>query len=204
MAANSSAGRVPLVIWAATVDPAEVPIIRSAEVASTPASDRPAMRPICHALPAAPPPARTKARLPAPPAGLMASACWLGLGQLPCPGVPAAAMPSEVGVELMCGVGEGVVFTGVAFRGCLSGAPSRDYLSRAIMPCGGAPITDTAFMGSHLLPVDHGRPEVSTPATRCAAGRSGRPGRAGARRNCRQPALEQTCQIATARENADG
>src|SRR5271157_5260032 len=146
MAANSSAGRVPLVIWAATVDPAEVPMIRSASVASTPALDRPAMRPISHALPAAPAPARTKARLPEAPAGLVASTFWLDLGQLPCPGVPSTAMPSEV-IELMCGVEEGVVFMGVAFRGCLSGAPSCDYLSRAIMPCGGAPITDTAFMG---------------------------------------------------------
>ena len=105
------------------------------------------MRPISHALPAAPAPARTKARLSEAPAGLMASTCWLDLGQLPCPGVPSTAMPSEVVVELMCGVEEGVVFMGVAFRGCLSGAPSCDYLSRAIMPCGGAPITDTAFMG---------------------------------------------------------
>src|SRR5580698_553055 len=68
MAAYKSAGRVPLVIWAATVDPADVPMMRSASVTSTPASDRPAMRPSSHALPAAPPPARTNARLSELPA----------------------------------------------------------------------------------------------------------------------------------------
>src|SRR6476620_11421114 len=62
MAAYSSAGRVSLVIWAATVDPADVPMMRSASVTSTPASDSPAMRPSSHALPAAPPPASTRAR----------------------------------------------------------------------------------------------------------------------------------------------
>jgi hypothetical protein len=33
------------------------------------------------------------------------------------------------------------------FADCLSGAPNGDYLSRAIVPCRGAPITDTAHMG---------------------------------------------------------
>jgi hypothetical protein len=33
------------------------------------------------------------------------------------------------------------------FADCLSGAPNCDYLSRAILPCRGAPITDTAYMG---------------------------------------------------------
>ena len=33
------------------------------------------------------------------------------------------------------------------FAGGLPGAPNCDYLSRAILPCGGAPITDTAYMG---------------------------------------------------------
>ena len=117
MAAYSSAGRVPLVIWAATVDPADVPMMRSASVTSTPASDRPAMRPSSHALPAAPPPARTKARLSELPACLVASTCWSGIGQFPCRGVRVTAMPSEVVVELMRGVEEGVVFMGVAFRG---------------------------------------------------------------------------------------
>ena len=43
------------------VDPADVPMMRSAVVRSIPASARPAMRPSCHALPAAPAPARTRA-----------------------------------------------------------------------------------------------------------------------------------------------
>src|ERR1700722_2398263 len=133
MAAYRSAGGVPLVIWAATVDPADVPMMRSASVASIPASDRPAMRPISHALPAAPAPARTKARRCELLAGPMASARWLAFGQLPCPGVRSAEMPPEVVVALVCEVEEGVVFMGVAFRGCLAGAPSRDYLSRVIM-----------------------------------------------------------------------
>jgi hypothetical protein len=33
------------------------------------------------------------------------------------------------------------------FADCLSGAPNCDYLSRAILPCRRAPITDTAYMG---------------------------------------------------------
>src|SRR5580700_1646211 len=117
MAAYSSAGRVPLVIWAATVDPADVPMMRSASVTSTPASDRPAMRPSSHALPAAPPPARTKARLSEFSACPAAPTCWPGIGQFPCRGVRVTTMPSEVVVELMRGVEEGVVFMGAAFRG---------------------------------------------------------------------------------------
>src|SRR6478752_2074449 len=69
MAAYNSAGLVPLVIWAATVEPAEVPMMRSASVTSTPASASPAMRPSSQALPAAPPPARTSARS-------VVSTCW--------------------------------------------------------------------------------------------------------------------------------
>src|SRR5271170_3851570 len=61
MRASSSAG-VALVIWAAAVEPADVPMIRSASVTSNPASNRPAMTPISHALPADPPPPRTNAR----------------------------------------------------------------------------------------------------------------------------------------------
>ena len=146
MAAYSSAGRVPLVIWAATVDPADVPMMRSASVTSTPASDRPAMRPSAHALPAAPPPARTKARLSELPACLVASACWSSIGQFPCRGVRVTAMPSEVVVELMRRVEEGVVFMGVAFRELPVGRSrwrlpqSRDRGLR------GAPTAD-AFMG---------------------------------------------------------
>jgi len=33
------------------------------------------------------------------------------------------------------------------FANCLAGAPGGDYLSRAIVDCGGAPTPDTAFMG---------------------------------------------------------
>jgi hypothetical protein len=44
-------------------------------------------------------------------------------------------------------VEEGVVFIGVAFRGLREGAPGDDYLSRAIVDCGGAPTVDTADMG---------------------------------------------------------
>ena len=64
MAASSSVGWIPLVIWAAAVDPADVPTIRSASVTSNPASKRPAMTPISHAFPADPPPWRTNARSP--------------------------------------------------------------------------------------------------------------------------------------------
>lgn len=46
---------IVLVIWAAAVDPAEVPTIRSASVTSNWASNRPATTPIAQALPEAPP-----------------------------------------------------------------------------------------------------------------------------------------------------
>src|SRR5690349_13727130 len=65
IAARSSVGRAAL-IWAATVDPADVPMIRSASVTSAPASNRPARTPISQALPAAPPPPRTNARSATP------------------------------------------------------------------------------------------------------------------------------------------
>src|SRR5580700_10729148 len=132
MAAYSSAGPVPLVIWAATVDPADVPMMRSASVTSIPASDRPAMRPSSHALPAAPPPARTNARLSE---------------------LPACLAASEVVVELKCGVEEGVVFTGVAFRELPVGRSrwrlpqSRD---RALQ---GSTHYGYSVHGSHLLPI---------------------------------------------------
>src|SRR6185436_7649926 len=63
MAASSSVGAVPA-IWAAAVDPADVPMTRSASVTSSPPSNSPAITPISHALPVDPPPPRTKARLP--------------------------------------------------------------------------------------------------------------------------------------------
>src|SRR5579863_2374171 len=149
MAAYSSAGRVPLVIWAATVDPADVPMMRSASVTSIPASDRPAMRPSSHALPAAPPPARTKARLFE---------------------LPACLVASEVVVELKRGGEEGVVFTGVAFRELPVGRSrwrlpqSRD---RALQ---GSTHYGYCVHGSHLLPMDHDHGNDRTPATRCAIG----------------------------------
>jgi hypothetical protein len=48
VAANSSVGVAPA-IWAAAVEPADVPIVRSAVVTSKPASKRPAMTSISHA-----------------------------------------------------------------------------------------------------------------------------------------------------------
>ena len=72
MSASSWVGLAP-VIWAAAVDPADVPMIRSASVTSNPASNRPAMTPISHALPADPPPPRTNARRPAARTRLVAS-----------------------------------------------------------------------------------------------------------------------------------
>src|ERR1700722_5466353 len=143
MAAYSSAGRFPLVIWAATVDPADVPMMRSASVRSTPPSDRPAMRPSCHALPAAPPPARTKARLSELPA-------WV--------------------IELMRGAEEGVVFMGVAFRGLPVGR-SRLRLPQSRVPAlQGSTHYGCCVHGSHLLPMDHDHGNDLTPATRCAIG----------------------------------
>ena len=175
MAAYSSAGRVPLVIWAATVDPADVPMMRSASVTSTPASDRPAMRPSSHALPAAPPPARTKARLFELPACLVASTCWSGIGQFPCRGVRVTAMPSDVVVELMRGVEEGVVFMGVAFRELPVGRSqsrlpqSRDRGLQGSTHCG------YCVHGSHLLPMDHDHRNASRASVATADQGEGRP-----------------------------
>ena len=74
MSASSWVG-LALVIWTAAVDPADVPMISSASVTSNPASNRPAMTPINHALPADPPPPRTNARSPAARTRLVASTC---------------------------------------------------------------------------------------------------------------------------------
>ena len=97
--------------------------------------------------PAAPPSARTKARLFELPACLVASTCWSGIGQFPCRGVRVTAMPLEVVVELMRGVEKVLCSWESPFADCLSSAPNCDYLSRTIVPCRGAPITDTAYMG---------------------------------------------------------
>ncbi len=192
MLASSSAGWVPLVIWAAAVDPADVPMIRSASVTSSPASNRPAMTPISHALPADPPPPRTSARSPAARERPEASACWPALGRSPCPGASIAAavnpsrgpspatarraletspaMPSEVVVEVKCGAEEDVVFMGVAFRELPVGRSrwrlpqSRDRGRQGSTHCG------YCVHGSHLLPMDHDRRDGSTPATRRATG----------------------------------
>ena len=61
IASNSSAGVAPE-IWAAAVEPADVPMVRSAVVTSSPASDSPAITPISQAFPVEPPPPRTSAR----------------------------------------------------------------------------------------------------------------------------------------------
>ena len=141
MAASSSAGAA-LVIWAAAVDPADVPMIRSAPVTSRPASSRPAMTPISHALPADPPPWRTSARPPAPEEGGGA----------------------EEGAE------EGVVFMGAAFRDVPGGRSrsrlpqSRDRGRRGSTRCG------YCVHGAHLLPTDHDHRNDRTPATRSATG----------------------------------
>src|SRR6476661_5647726 len=170
MVAYSSAGRVPLVIWAATVDPADVPMMRSASVTSTPASDRPAMRPSSQALPAAPPPARTKARLSALPACLVEPTCWPGFGQFPCRGVRVTAMPSGVVVELMRGVEEGVVFMGVAFRGLPAGRSQSRLPQSRDRVLQGSTHYGYCVHGSHLLPMDHDHGNDRTPATRLAIG----------------------------------
>src|ERR1700733_8611669 len=175
MAAYSSAGPLPLVIGAAAVDPADVPMMRSAWVTSTPASDRPAMRPSCHALPAAPPPARTRARLAELPASPMASTCWPGTGQFPCRGVRVTAVPSEVVVELMRGVEEGVVSMRVAFRGLPAGR-SRLRLPQSRDPAlQGSTHYGYCAHGSHLPPMDHDHGNDRTPPTRCAIARGHAP-----------------------------
>jgi hypothetical protein len=125
MVASRSVGETPLVIWAAAVEPADVPTVRSAAVTSSPASKRPAIRPISHALPTDPAPPRTNAR-------------------------------SQWGVEVMCGVEEGGVFMGVAFREVRVGRSrwrlpqSRSWLVE------GAPCRYCVH-GSHLLSIDRGR-----------------------------------------------
>ena len=43
---------------------------------------------------------------------------------------------------------------GVALRTVWRALPGGDYFSRAIVDREGAPITDPAVMGSHLLPID--------------------------------------------------
>src|SRR4029077_5757564 len=78
VAANSSVGLAPA-IWAAAVEPADVPMVRSAVVTSSPASNRPATTPISHALPVDPPPPRTKARLPEVRCGAEEGVVFIGV-----------------------------------------------------------------------------------------------------------------------------
>jgi len=73
--------------------------------------------------------------------------CWSGIGQLPCRGVRVAATPSEVLVELMRGVEEGVAFMGVAFRGLPVGRSQLRLRQARDRVLRGSTITDTAFMG---------------------------------------------------------
>jgi len=81
-----------------------------------------------------------------------------------------SAMPSEAVVEVKCGVEEGVVFMGVAFRELPVGRSrwrlpqSRDRGLQGSTHCG------YCVHGSHLLPMDHDRRNARTPATRCATG----------------------------------
>src|SRR5258708_15416143 len=170
MAAYSSAGRVPLVIWAATVDPADVPMMRSASVTSTLASDRRAMSPGSHVFPAAAPPARTKARLFELRACLGASTCWSGIAQFACRGVRVTAMPWEVVVELIRGVEEGVVFMGVAFRGLPVGRSQLRLPQSRDRALQGSTHYGYCVHGPHLLPMDHDHGKDLTPATRYAIG----------------------------------
>jgi hypothetical protein len=79
MPASSSIGGIPLVIWAAAVDPADVPTIRSASVTSSPALNRPAMTPISQAFPADPAPPRTSARSPAVAGGVEEGVVFMGV-----------------------------------------------------------------------------------------------------------------------------
>jgi hypothetical protein len=135
MLASRSVG-VALVIWAAAVDPADVPMIRSASVTSIPASHRPAMTPINHALPADPAPPRTN-----------------------------ALSPSEAVVEVKCRDEEGVVFMGVAFRELPVGhsrwrlPQSRSRELQGSTHCG------YSVHGNHLLPTDFDRRQINTLAT---------------------------------------
>jgi hypothetical protein len=153
MPASSWAG-LALLIWAATVDPADVPMIRSASVTSSPASNRPAMTPISHALPADPPPPKTSARSPLK--AVVELECSVEEGSV------------EEGRAEEGRAEEGVVFMGVASRELPGGrsrwrlAQSRDRGRRGSTHCG------HCEHGSHLLPIDHDRGNASTPATRCA------------------------------------
>src|SRR6478736_8591344 len=69
---RSSSGR-PLVTWAPTTDPADVPTTMSAPVRSMPARASPVRMPSSHAIPVMPPPPRTSADVPCPVMGPVVS-----------------------------------------------------------------------------------------------------------------------------------
>jgi hypothetical protein len=100
----------------------------------------------------------------------VASTCSSSIGQFPCRRVRVTAMRSELVVEPMRGVDEGVVFMGVTFRELPVGrsqlrlSQSRDRALQGSTPCG------YCVHGSHLLPIDHHRRNANRPATRCAIG----------------------------------
>src|SRR3984957_11910467 len=143
MSASSSVGGIPLVIWAAAGDPADVPMVRSASVISNPASKRPAITPISHALPTDPAPPRTSARSPAARTRVVSSTC--GCSSLDLGGSDAVA-------EANCGIEEGVVFKGAALRELRLGRSrwrlpqSRDHGLQARTHC------KYCVHGSHLPP----------------------------------------------------
>ena len=76
--AYNSASGVPLVIWAATTDPALVPTKRSAVDRSTPSSARPWISPTSHATPVTPPPPSTTALRSSAIRGSKHSRRWIG------------------------------------------------------------------------------------------------------------------------------
>jgi hypothetical protein len=79
-------------------------------------------------------------------------------------------MPSDVVVELMRGVEEGVVFMGVAFRELpVEGSQLRLPQSRD-RGLRGSTHYGYCVHGSHLLLIDHDPRDVSRPPTRCAIG----------------------------------
>jgi hypothetical protein len=79
-------------------------------------------------------------------------------------------MPSEVVVELMRGVEEGVVFMGVAFRGLPVGRSQLRLPQSRDRALQGSTHYGYCVHGSHLLPMDHDHGNDRTPATRCAIG----------------------------------
>ena len=152
MAASSSVGVAPA-IWAAAVEPADVPMVRSAVGHVQPGIEQAgddADQPRVAGRSAATEDQRSLARGAHPPCGVDLRLILVGLGR------------SEAVVEVGCGVEEGVVFMGVAFRELPGGrsrwrlAQSRDRGLQGSAQCG------YCVHGSHLLPTDHDRRDAST------------------------------------------